>query len=238
MSAEDLRLEAVTVSVGFDDLLDVTIGLNHPHLDTLIVVTSHDDRKTQAVAAKHGAICVQTDLFKKNGRNFNKGAAINSGFARFQYNGWRLHLDADIVMPDNARRILFNISHLDKDCIYGCDRVDVVGLPALHKLRGYPQHKHGCLVSVEHPTPVGARYVDLLHGYVPIGFWQLWHADNQHSYPYSLGTGAHDDVLFAAQWPASQRRQLSSMICYHLCAAPSVWGENWDGNRKQPRIDG
>src|SRR5580693_7111178 len=79
-ATESLRLEAVTVCVGFDDLLDLTLGLNHPHLDTLIVVTSHADRATQAVAKKHGAICVQTDLFGKNGRNFNKGAAINAGF--------------------------------------------------------------------------------------------------------------------------------------------------------------
>src|SRR5580700_5612305 len=87
-AAESLRLEAVTVSVGFDDFLDVTLGLNHPHLDTQIVVTTHADRATQAVARKHGAICVLTDLFTKNGRNFNKGAAINAGFSRFQYYGW------------------------------------------------------------------------------------------------------------------------------------------------------
>lgn len=233
---DDLRLEAVTVSVGFDDFLDVTLGLNHPHFDTMIVVTSHGDRKTQAVARKHGAICVQTDLFSKNGRNFNKGAAINAGFGHFQYQGWRLHLDSDIVLPDNARRILFNHSHLDKECIYGCDRVNVVGLDALWKIRGYPQHKHGCLVSVEHPVPVGARFVDTLHGYVPIGFFQLWHANNQHPYPYSLGSAAHDDVLFAAQWPHSQRRHLPGIICLHVCAASACWGENWDGRRKQPRL--
>ena len=51
---ESLRLEAVTACFGFDDLLDATLALNHPHLDTTIVVTSHDDRRTQAVAHKHG----------------------------------------------------------------------------------------------------------------------------------------------------------------------------------------
>src|ERR1700726_1301465 len=116
---EALRLEAVPICVGFDDFLDVTLSLNHCHLDTMIVVTSHDDRKTQLVARKHGAICVQTDLFKKNGRSFNKGAAVNAGFDHFQYHGWRLHLDADIVLPDNFRRLLFNHSHLDRDAIYG-----------------------------------------------------------------------------------------------------------------------
>jgi hypothetical protein len=35
--------------------------------------------KARTSTNKHGAITVQTDLFKKNGRNFNKGAAINEG---------------------------------------------------------------------------------------------------------------------------------------------------------------
>ena len=124
---ESLRIEAITTCVGFDDILDITLGLNHPHLDTMIVITSHDDKKTQHVAQKHGAVCVQTDLFKKNGRNFNKGAAINAGMARYQYHGWRLHLDSDIILPDNFRRMLFNHTHLDENCIYGADRIDVIG---------------------------------------------------------------------------------------------------------------
>lgn len=151
---ESLRLEAVTACVGFDDLLDATLALNHPHLDTMIVVTSHDDRRTQAVAHKHGATCVQTDLFKKNGRAFNKGAAINAGLSRFQYHGWRLHLDADIALPDNFRRVLFNHTHLDPACIYGADRCDVIGCEELRATRACdPGHRapppsaHGHLPS-------------------------------------------------------------------------------------------
>jgi hypothetical protein len=234
---EALRLEAVTCCVGFDDLLDVTLALNHPHLDTMIVVTSHADLLTQAVARKHGAICVQTDLFGKNGRNFNKGAAINAGFSRFQYHGWRLHLDADIALPDNFRRILFNHTALDRNCIYGADRVDVIGLDALHESRsGAPQHSHGFMVAPRPNHPLSARYVDTLRGYVPIGFFQLWHSTTQKDYPWSLGTAAHDDVMFAEQWPSSCRRHLPTIICQHLCAhAPSL-GENWDGARRQARI--
>ena len=236
-AVEALRLEAVTVCVGFDDLLDVTLTLNHPHLDTLIVVTSHDDRATQAVALKHGAICVQTDLFSKNGRNFNKGAAINAGFSRFQYHGWRLHLDADIALPDNFRRILFNHTSLDRDCIYGADRVDVIGREAITRTGCLPQHIHGFLLS-PHPThPLSSRYVDTLRGFVPIGFFQLWHCSTQKDYPWSLGTAAHDDVMFAEQWPAPCRRHLPTVICEHLCTEAPRLGENWDGHRSQPRID-
>ena len=83
-AADSLRLEAVTARVHFVDLLDCALSANHPHVDTMIVVTSHDDKATHAVARKHGAICMQTDLFHKNGRHFNKGAALNAGLARCQ----------------------------------------------------------------------------------------------------------------------------------------------------------
>ena len=234
---ESLRLEAVTVCVGFDDLLDATLTLNHPHLDTMIVVTSHDDRRTQAVAHKHGATCVQTDLFKKNGRAFNKGAAINAGLSRFQYHGWRLHLDADIALPDNFRRVLFNHTHLDAACIYGADRCDVIGHDELRATRARdPQHACGAFVSPQHHRPLSPRYVDALRGYVPIGFFQLWHAHAQKPYPYSLGTAAHDDVMFAEQWATEHRRHLPTVICHHLCARAPTLGENWEGHRRQPRL--
>lgn len=232
---DDRCLEAVTISVGFDDFLDETLRINHPHFDTMIVVTSHDDTKTHGVARKHGAVLVQTDLHKKNGRPFNKGAAINAGFGRFMYHGWRMHLDADIALPDNFRRILFNMSHLEKSCIYGADRVDVVGREDLQKTNSQ-QHQHSMLLVPPTDRAIGARYIDHLRGYCPLGFFQLWHADSQHAYPYSLGTAEHDDIMFSACWPESQRRHLPGVICHHLCSKTPRWGENWGGERKQPRL--
>jgi hypothetical protein len=51
-SAEALRLEYVTTCVGFDDLLDHTLAINHPHGDTALVVTSPEDRATPVAAAQ------------------------------------------------------------------------------------------------------------------------------------------------------------------------------------------
>lgn len=238
-TGESLRLEAVTTCVGFDDILDVTLTLNHPHLDTMIVVTTHADRLTQMCAQKHGAICVQTDLFFKNGRKFNKGAAINSGFGRFQYHGWRMHLDSDIILPDNFRRMAFNHTVLDENCIYGSDRVNLVGEKELREylksVIRYPQAADSFRVNPQNNHPIEARYVDPLRGYVPIGYFQMWHAGSQHSYPYSLGTAAHDDVMFAEQWSVGHRRLLPTTIVYHLCANSSKMGENWEG-RKSKRL--
>jgi len=234
--SEDLRLELVTVSVGFDDMLDVTLAANHPHVDTLIVVTSHDDKKTHAVCHKHGATCVQTDLFSKNGRKFNKGAAINAGFNYFQYFGWRLHMDADIMLPDNFRRLLFNSHALSTDTLYGADRVDVIGRAEIDAIHcASPQHRHKVLIESQQPRKIGARFLCPLNGYLPLGYFQLWHAKSQKAYPYSLGTAAHDDTMYAALWPRNRRHILQGVLVYHILERPSLWGQNWEG-RKHPRL--
>ena len=232
-----LRLEYVITCVGFDDFLDESLRRNVSHFDLVIVVTSHADHKTQYVATKHGALVVQTDLFRKNGRRFNKGAAINAGMDRFQYHGWRMHMDADIVLPESFRRLLFNHTCLDRECIYGADHVDVVGKTELHAIccHEHAQHVHSVFVHPVHHRPLSPRYVDQLRGYIPLGYFQLWHARAQKPYPYSLGTAAHDDVMFAAQWSECHRRLLPSVMSYHLCARPPSLGENWDGQRRQPR---
>jgi len=241
--ADALRLEMVTTCVGFDDILDVTLAKNHPHFDTVIVVTTHADKATQKVCRKHSVICVQTDLFFKNGRKFNKGAAINSGFDYFQWYGIRMHLDADIILPDNFRRILFNHSYLERDCIYGADRVNVVGIDKVKKLV-YSldnQQKYrlilGPIEEANTQPKLGHRLVCSLRGYLPLGFFQLWHASCQKPYPYSLGTAAHDDMMFSALWPESKRRLLPGAICYQVLGKNPKIGENWEGRRKQPRID-
>ena len=237
---EFTRIEAVTTCVGFDDILDVTLGLNHGQVDHYIVVTTHDDRATQRVAKKHSATLVVSDLFFKNGRSFNKGAAINAGFDYFQYHGWRLHLDSDIVLPSNFRRVLFNHTHLDAASLYGADRVDVIGREELGRvftgMDKLPQHHFGSGISPSHSRPIGTRFVDRTRGYCPIGYFQLWNAQEHKDYPYSLGTAAHDDVMFAQQWPRANRHLLPSIVVYHLVARAPYYGENWDGKRRQPRL--
>ena len=118
--------------------------------------------------------------------------------------------------------------------------MNVVGKKTLndlrHALRAEPQHAWRCLLGPRHTEPIGPRYVDNLRGYVPVGFFQVWNARAQKDYPFSLGSAAHDDVMFAAQWPAAYRRHLPTVICYHLCAREPRWSENWDGHRQQPRL--
>ena len=56
--------------------------------------------------------------------------------------------------------------------------------------------------------------------------------------PKDLSVVGFDDIMFAEQWPAPFRRHLPTIICQHLCASAPSLGENWDGNRRQPRITG
>lgn len=250
-SMDSNRLEIIVSCVGFDDILKVTLAQNHAHADNLVVATSHEDKATQSLCRQFSVRCVPTDLFQKNGRNFNKGAGVNAAFGYFQYHGWRLHLDADIMLPDNFRRILFNHTSLDACCLYGADRFDVIGAEGVRKLREAqvetPQLMHhsgvspvyGGAVYPEMPSASSARYVHTTHGYVPIGFFQLWHSSHQPAeYPYSLGNAAHDDVLFGTLWPVANRRLLPSVFVAHVCGKPPTTGENWNGHRRQPRIDG
>ena len=242
---DSLRLEAVTTCVGFDDLLDFNLTHNHQHFDTFIVVTSHADTKTQKVALKHGCIMVTSDAFYKNGRNFNKGAAINAGFGYWQYYGWRMHIDCDIMLPDKFRQTLFNHTHLERECLYGADRIDVVGKDAINamhsKLKKFPQRRGAYLVDATAGNTVfgklGGRLVRNLDGYLPIGYFQLFHASTQKEYPFSLGTAAGDDVLFAGLYPLPHRRLLPTVVCYHICPSYPRQRENWDGHRKQKRLE-
>lgn len=228
------KIEAVVVSVGFDDLLAVTARLNLPHLDNLFVVTTHADAKTQRVCEELGATAVLTDTLEFRGKTFAKGAGLNAGLCHCQYRGWRLILDADIVLPDHFRRVLLNYTHLDDQCVYGADRVDVVGLDAL-KRHSVTQWGHREEVRVD--LPIRARVVTRDYGYLPLGYFQLFHAACSKHYPSTAGGAGLDDVIFSQQWPLSHRRLLPSLFVYHLCTAPPTLGENWDGTRRSPRLE-
>ncbi len=63
------------------------------------------------------------------------------------------------------------------------------------------QHRHHCLLTPP-PFPLGSRLVLREQGgYVPIGFFQLWHGRHGRRYPLRQGSAEHTDVLHALQWP-------------------------------------
>lgn len=208
-------------------------------------MTSHGDTETQRLCDRLSVEHVKTDAFFHEGSQFNKGKAINLGLSHLPKKGWLLHLDADIVLPHRYRYMLEKTG-LNTKNIYGADRVNVYGYEAWMKLkqRIVPHYQDHWFVDPGFchdwmgPTPegikFGARVVHKEHGWVPIGFHQLWHVSAGHSYNYKLGCAAGADVWFPCQWPRENRVLMPEVVVYHLDSDVShKKGTNWKG-RKSP----
>ena len=108
-----VKLNAITVCVGYSDKLTTTLPLNRIHFDRYLIVTDKQDTATHDLACKYGCDLLVTNAFKRYGALFNKGLAIEEAFDQLGRRGWFCILDADIVLPD--RPVLNNP---DKDTLY------------------------------------------------------------------------------------------------------------------------
>jgi hypothetical protein len=233
------RFEAITVCVNYSDFLAETLPNNLRYFDHFVVVTSYADTQTQDLCAHLGVECRTTDVMCKDGGAFAKGRAIDHGLAFLRKTDWVVHLDADIWLPPRTRYWLDNAS-LDEDCIYGIDRANCTGYDAWRKFRDQAarnstaiQHIRGWLI-VPPPFPLGARFVlKDYEGYVPIGFFQLWHAKHDRRYPLDHSTAERTDVLHPLQWPLGKRRLIPEIIAIHLESEAGKMGTNWHGRKSK-----
>lgn len=227
-----MRIEAVCVCVNYSDFLEETLPRNLQHVDGMTVVTHYDDKKTQALCNKLGIGCVQSDVMNHGGDAFNKGRAINLGLAHLRHDGWLLHIDADVLLPDRFRNSLSQAG-LNQKNIYGADRLNVKNYDnwKAHKNKSRPQWQHGCLVTPTEQFSMGARLVHGMYGYCPIGYFQLWHSSAKRNYPIAQGSAEHTDVLFAVKWPRENRILLPEFFVYHLESESAPMGKNWAGRK-------
>jgi hypothetical protein len=232
-----IKVECVIVCKDYDDFLVHTLPENLGQLDHVVVVTHPDDKNTQAICRHYGVKCVQTEVMHQHGDKFNKGRAINIGLNHLRHDGWVLHLDADCILPYGFKRLL-SMAHLDNSHLYGADRLRVKGYRAWqdNKSMLIPHHKFGYLLTPHEAFPVGARLVHGDWGYMPIGYFQLWHSSVKREYPVIAGNAAHSDVVFATQWENHERVLIPTMFVYHLESDPGAYtGTNWEG-RKTPHF--
>jgi hypothetical protein len=230
------RLECVTVCANYADFLRETLPFNQRHFDRYIVVTTPEDRETRDLCRHLGVECLPTDLMTKQDA-FAKARGIDYGLANLRGDGWIVHLDADIWLPPQTRHLLSHVD-LDPECLYGIDRTNCVGYEPWRNFieseahsSGHHQHIRDCLI-VPPPFPLGARIsIRKYGGYIPIGFFQMWHGKTNRRYPMDHGGAERTDVLHALQWPASQRKVLPELIAVHLESEPSQMGANWHGRR-------
>jgi hypothetical protein len=243
-----LNVEAVVVSVGYSDFLGETLRENLVHLDNVVVVTSPDDGDTQKVCRQHSVHCVQSEDYlingstdiqpRKSGTTFNKGRLIRRGFDQIGGRDWVLHLDADIVLPRHFRRLL-DLAHLDPRVIYGADRQDLTGWDAWRKLKSggpWTNHAHENGHWFHPHLSMSSRWVSSIHGFAPIGYFQLFHGSaliqngyHVRNYPVHHGDAARSDVQFALQWDRQFRQLIPEVIVLHLSSEPAPMGANWNG---------
>ncbi len=228
-------IECVIVCQNYSDFLENTLPSNLTQLDRIVVVTHPDDKDTQNLCSRFSVNWVATTAMNMDGDAFNKGRCINIGLGHLKGSDWILHLDADILLPHNFRNML-NMSTLEKHNLYGCDRVNVRGYEhwCAHKDKIIPHYASNYFIEPPAEFPFGARIVHKEHGFVPIGFFQLFHSTMGRRYPINQGNAEHTDVLFAALWPREHRVLLPEVIVYHLESEHSHMGKNWNGRKTKP----
>ncbi len=232
------RIEAITVSCGYGDFLAQTLPENLSLVDDLVVITAPWDTETISVCRKHSVRYLETQEYKRGGA-FNKARLINRVLDQISAHDWILHLDADIVLPRKFRRLV-DWAHLDERCIYGADRCNLTGWDRWQALKRYAgawdNHAHQCGHWFHPELQAGSRWISAIHGFVPIGFFQLFHGDaltqggyRVRSYPIHHGDAARSDVQFALQWDRRNRHLLPEVIVLHLESEPAKLGANWRG---------
>jgi hypothetical protein len=239
-----MSIEAITVCVGYGDFLRETLPANLPLVDDLVVITSPDDHETRSVCKEHSVRHVLSEEHGHGGP-FNKGRLINRLLDQVGAKDWVLHLDADIVLPRSFRRLM-EWAHPDERCLYGADRATVPSWQAWCQVKaagGWDNHRYGCMLHVPEGHMTGGRHVPSLHGYTPIGFFQLFHGSqiidrgfHLRRYPITHGDAARTDVQFALQWDRQYRRLLPEVVVLHIESDPKApKGANWKG-RTTPRF--
>lgn len=232
-----MKLEGVTVSVDYGDLLAATLPFARSTFDRLVVVTAPHDKLTQRVCEYWHVRCVVTPAFygEKPGE-FYKGRGINVGLEALDRDGWVLHLDSDIYLPPLTRPVLER-SALDPEAVYGCDRMMCPSYAAWQEFLACPRLVHEAGVYVHaNAFPLGTRLApDGCGGHVAPGFFQAWNpaASGVHDYPADHGSAARSDVAHALRF--KRRLFLPDLVVTHLESAGGLtpMGANWSG-RKTP----
>lgn len=209
-------IRAITVCVGYDDFLSITLPRTLPHVDEYLIVSHPGDQRTTALVQDYDpkVRLFHTDAFYRHGAKFNKGLAMEEGFDALGRHGWILILDADIILPTRAPL------DLDVGKLYTPLRRIYADIATMSKA---PDVDPGTLPL----KPDKGHY----------GYFQLFHADDPvlRSRPWYGVDWTHAggcDKYFQDKWVV-QNRTRPDFEVVHL-GNPD---ENWFG-RVSPRVDG
>lgn len=233
----NFRMEAVVVCDRYHDFLRCTLPHNKFIFDRIVVVTSYEDKETQRICEFHHVECLQTDVLESRKKHFCKADGINEGLAKLGMQDWVVHMDADIWLPPETRNLIHRAG-LAQRMVYGIDRFIVRGYRAWEEFLEHPrlQHEAGSWIHLG-AFPLGTRVMQAhAHGYIPIGFFQLWHPKTSGitRYPAKHTDAGRTDLLFAMQWPRGLRGFIPEIIGYHLESDDASMESNWKGRKTAP----
>jgi hypothetical protein len=225
-----MALSGITVSVGYDDLLAITLPQNLDLFDQLIVVTSETDKRTQQLVTdlsrrNTGLDLLVTDLFYRDGAIFNKFRAVEAATQRIDPARWCLILDADIFLPATTRERLAagGLCQLNPDCLYGARRWLILRKAQLQVI------SQGA-ADVAETSLIHERYFECYQDSEIAGYFQLFHPASRFLmqrpwYGIDWRHAGGGDSDFMLKFPAVNRCWLPDCEVYHL-GQP---GENWFG---------
>lgn len=211
---KSVGVEALVVSVDYNDYLKHTLPMLVRHVDEVVVVTTPEDRQTADVVRQTSfARLATTDRFNRDGECFNKGAAINVGLEQLSRSSWILLADADIVVNQSIplpRR---------RDVICGAIR---------RRVTGRDQFKSTLANGIDQLPAI--KPVRLRDGYVPSGYFQLWHWPTCPQWmPESSDDASRSDIDLARRWNPQDRILLPEFEVLHLETADVRRSANWRG---------
>ena len=208
---QELPAKAILTCVEYHDILGLTLPINAHHFESVTVVTTPGDKKTQEVVDKiPNATCHLTEAFYAHGREFfNKGASIEEGFHATGRDGWILALDADIVLPEKTEML-----NLNEQKIYGANR-RILADPALFA--------DGLFREAEE-----WQKLPLIISPHPIGFFQLFNSNakalKSHPwYPVEWQTAGWSDTVFSGKWDTQNQTLLLDFQVLHLGPVRQNW---------------
>lgn len=205
------KLTCVLTSVGYGDDLAQALPHNTAEFDEIIVVTTHEDVRTQEVAKAHGATVVLSDRCFDDDHAFNKGKMLNDGLKALADPDWIVFTDADIIMQPGFRAQV--MAHAwNPGCLYFTRRLD-------------DQVVEGKDAAVD---------------FEPNGYFQLFNAralairDNWPSIvSENFCSAGSVDSWFYQQWRREDLFGISDIPVRHI-ASPQL-GQNWNGRQQRPR---
>lgn len=230
-------IEAVTICVDYSDFLAHTLPVTKQIFNSMVVITTPEDKETQNVCKYNHVQCLTTRSFYDNGEKFNKAKGINEGLEFLLKKGWVCHIDADIYLPPQTRKILEN-TFFDKTKLYGIDRLMCPDYESWAKFITKPKiiYDNNFFVKLD-AFPIASRVAHYNEsGYSPIGYFQMWNPSGSGIDTYPIGTDGADrtDMIFAKKWTRDKRELIPEIIGIHLDsenATMSSMGKNWNGRK-------